>query len=541
MTYLSNLNTVSQSSSTPANASSILSSPANTHANELKNPAASFTPAESASTLVALSSASLQTSLTYAALNQPESIAHGQTWANRSDDKVSALMARNVAAGNTSSSRFTGLGSALLGRFKAGSDNFSQTVVNYLASSHDQKSVDKASQTELGVLQSAPLDKISLGVQTRSGKTVELVLSRSATGLGVEVKSSSKLTQAERNALSQLASGFEKATQGVTGIPPRVDIAGLAGYDTKVLSSVDFKSSGSGTLALEFHADATQRSLKAALPTGKVELSVNLSNPATWGSQAQREKAIGSYLAQVDKAASRGNADRDLINLFKASFAAIHTSYPTSNTGTSRLADQDQAMLTGLADFQTHIRAEPVKPNPLHLEEVDAFNYQTSQTTRLSGRNNANRAIIQQQEAKLNASFHQGLSSAKPPILTDQKESQNYRYYQIEDQASSKTSISYRNGLLDKASVEKTARQSTHIKQYEMGNLTEERDNPLSRSDSQDFSATLNDLKTKQIRGLIDQFDRQYALNALNEQLFLESSPADLQAPASSRNIRAFS
>jgi hypothetical protein len=109
--------------------------------------------------------------------------------------------------------------------------------------------------------------------------------------------------------------------------------------------------------------------------------------------------------------------------------------------------------------------------------------------------------------------------------------SQNYLYYQISDQASSKTSIGYDKGALVNASVSQSASQSTRISRYVMGHLEDDKTTPLKSSKTQNFLSVLNqalqqDKEAKLGHGV--SWLKQ-TLAGIQDKVLLQSDPARLQ------------
>ena len=103
--------------------------------------------------------------------------------------------------------------------------------------------------------------------------------------------------------------GMIDAIDGLSTIPPTLDPSGLTQYDTSVLSSVnmqfDVTGDGRGNVSADVSLDSSARSVSATDSAGTINLKVDTSDSAVWGSGAQRDRAITSYLAQFD------NASRD--------------------------------------------------------------------------------------------------------------------------------------------------------------------------------------------------------------------------------------
>lgn len=150
-------------------------------------------------------------------------------------------------------------------------------------------------------------------IKTASGKTVTFSLSSQSDGLGVQATvDGGEFTADELKAVGQLGGAFQAAVDGLTAMPPRLDLSNLTQFDSNVLASVDLnaklKTSAGQDQTLAFHADSQSRSTRMSGPDGELDLSVDLKNAAILGSARQQAKALKSYLAQFDRVQERGNA-----------------------------------------------------------------------------------------------------------------------------------------------------------------------------------------------------------------------------------------
>src|SRR5471030_3214725 len=382
--------------------SSVTSPPATAETSGISSAATSIAPLATPASVVTLSAAA------QAVDGAPPA---PLVWERNNKDGVSALVARNYNH-QPAASRFKNLGAALLERFKTDSSDFSQSVQR---SSQDSSTgtYDALVYTQLPPLHRVGDDQAGLTITTKSGVKVSLALDSSDNGVAVQVQSSGKLSDDERAALAGLSGAFQQAIDGLAAVPPKIDLSGLTGFDASVLSSVDLRSqiklNQTDTQLLDFHADAKQRSVRFSGPAGEAKINVDLSQPAAWGSKEQQAKALVNYLRQFDQAAMRGHADPELAGLFKDAFTAMHGNYGQQAAAPQQritLADQDHAILTGLADFSASITQTETAPNPLRLGEHDSFDYQTSQSTSVQGRSQLDRSIAQQQQSQLKASYH---------------------------------------------------------------------------------------------------------------------------------------
>lgn len=442
------------------------------------------------------------------------------SWDTAPVDPVSALMGRNLGAGSAAGS-LRGLGAALLQRLGTDASDFTQAV----------QSTDPSA--------SPGSADVALAITTASGRTVTLALHADNGGLSLELAGAGGLSDAERTALGKLATDFQTALDGMTAARPTIDLGGLATLDGKLFSSVSLTARttppGGATQSISFQASAQTRSIKVDGPSGKIDVATDLTNPATWGSQAQRDEAVTQYLDQFDKAASRGHGDPAMMAMFKDAFSQVNSGYGTAPAGTRDvrsgwLSQGDHALLSGLADFNASLTQTSVASNPFRADEHDVFAYQVSQTSRVGGDDANNRGIQQDSTSSLHASFHTALSPGAKLALTTLPSSQNYYYTRIDDSAQSSVDIRYRKGLLVQADVRNSARQSTQRSEYVMGKLVEETSLPSQQSQKRDLVGLLAPLDAKRMLTAREQADRDAMLSALHGSLGLESDPARLKS-----------
>ncbi|WP_248803834.1 lactate dehydrogenase [Pseudomonas sp. MWU13-2100] len=435
---------------------------------------------------------------TYNARGALPNAAQLPAWESSPLDKVSFTMGGNLSnSSNSNSARLAGLGAALLSQLAEGRKNISQSVVQQPGSKPLNAAELAAAQAKL---HSNNADStISLTLKTASGKTVTLSLANQDGGMAVQAQvEGGELTDQESAALAKMANGFQSAIDGLTAEPPQLKLDALTQFDSKVFSSVDLstklKLDDKNVQTLEFHADSQKRSVSMSGPSGDLQLSVDLKSQAILGNANQQAKALQSYLKQIDAAVARGHADRDLMSMFKDAFSSLNSNYPaTRASSTPATVDPlapstlDRNLLTGLADFSASMTQTSQASNPMHPSERDTFAYNVSQTTRLKGSDPQNRAIEQDQQSSLNASYHQALSAGQKLKLTSNADSQNYLFYQVSDTANSQTNIAYEKGELTRASVSQSASQSTRISKYVMGHLVERTNTPVNTSKTQSF------------------------------------------------------
>lgn len=416
--------------------------------------------------------------------------------ASNSGDAVSRKMLGDFATA-TMAGQFAGLGSTLLDRFNTTGSDYSQSL----------------SLTSTGTLSGlaspshGPTGQVGLTIRTTSGVTVDVELGNQDGSLSVSVKSSGTLSASERQAVAKLSGGFQKAIDGLGSVPPTLDLSGLTQFDTSVLASVNFQygvtGSGDADVSASYSQDSAARSLSVTSTAGTMSLSVDTSNPALWGTSAQRAASVASYLKQFDQANARGHGDAALMSMFDDGFTQMNENYGTASgqalpgtEGLPWLQQTDQALLTGLGDFSASIRDAARSPNPMRPREVDSFSYQVSQSTDLEGSLQDGR-ISQHQHAQLSASYHRTLSGSGTPVLTSSMSSQNYDYVRIDDTLDSTVAIETKRGVLLNASLSRSIDQNTRNTKYEAGVQISDVTTPDATQQSADLLALLEPLIEK--------------------------------------------
>jgi len=412
------------------------------------------------------------------------------TTASDSRDAVTLRMLGNYTSAQTMTGQFSGVGSALLDRFKTTGGDFSQSV--------------STTGGMVPLSPQGPEGEIGLTVKTKSGVTVEIEIDSGDGRLSASIKSSGKLSDSERSAVAQLADGFQQAIDGLGASPPKLDLGGLTQFDTSALASVNFQynvtNDGSADVSASYSQSSASRSLSVKSAEGALDVSVDTSNSALWGTGSQRAASVASYLQQFDQANSRGHGNAALMSMFEDGFAQMNDDYGTPSgqvlpgaAYAPALQQADQAMLTGLGDFSASITDAATSPNPMRPGEVDAFSYQVSQTTKLAG-SQLDGQITQHQQSRLSASYHQALSGGGEPALTSSRSSQNYDYVQIDDRADSTVQIATERGALRDASLNQSSGQKTRDSKYEEGKLISDTTTPEETSRSSDLLALLKPL-----------------------------------------------
>jgi len=449
-------------------------------------------------------------------LGQDSSVANAQTynvrgalanadvppaWEYTQQDTVSLKMMGNFST-SSGAGRFQGLGASLLAQLAQTGKDISQSVIR--SSTGKTLEPDELEAAQAKLHSNAADNSISLTLKTASGKTIELTLSSQDNGLAVQAQvSGGDLSDDELTALGRMADGFQSAIDGLTAQPPKLKLDALTQFDSDLFSSVDLstrlKLSEDNIQTLQLHADADQRSVRMSGASGDLNLSVDLKNAAIIGNSDQQAKALKGYVSQIEAARKRGDGDPQLLSMFEDAFTSLHSHYPATRVSSApqtvnsiTLTDTDHSLLSGLGDFSASVSEKSEYSNPARPSELDSFAYNLSQSTQSKGRDQLNRTIVQDQQSNLIASYHKPLNAGQKLELSRDPKSQNYLYYQINDQASSKTSIGYDKGALVNATVAQAASQSTRISRYVMGKLESDTHTPVSSSKTQNFLGVLN-------------------------------------------------
>lgn len=447
-------------------------------------------------------------------------------------------MAANANAGDLRT-RWSGLGRALLDGMGNGGGNYSQSVLVSNEAIQGSNGVQAILRDQLHRFAA---NSVSLNVTTVGGAHIALGLSSDDAGIAVQVKVlDGQLDDEARAALARLGDAFQAAIDGLARQPPQLAFDGLMQFDSTQLSTLELKADlGHGDTEIDLHLGADQRTLSTRGAAGAMQVAVDVGNTSMVGGAAQQQRAIASYLAQVDDAVARGHGNQDLAGLFKQGFAQLNSHLPAragnlASTSSAApgvtIGSLERQLLTGLADFKASFTQTSTSPNPRHLDERDKFDYQVSQQTSTSGHGQADRSIVQHQQSSLQAAYHEALQPDLPLKLTSDDDSQNYTYHQIDDQASSNMAIDYRRGYLARAQLSQAASQDTRISKFIKAQLMQDRHMPVQSAIVRDFAAQLQ-------QGLAAGHDRRTDTQARWRQLLqqigatalLQADPGRLKA-----------
>lgn len=490
----------------------------------------STTPQASPASVVTLSAAALAAEAERA--SDGLRAADATVWARPDGDAISTLMASNRQASGRFGSMLQGLGAALL----TGASDYSQAVY---WPSPGTASTAIAPAAKLAGLHTQASNQLSLNLGLRSGTQVTLFIGHESDGLALRFESSAALDEQEGAALAGLAEGFEQALSAWTADTPTLDLAGLLAYDTKAISSlslrIDQDQPGGTDSSLQLDIDAKQRKLSVDGASGKLELRLDTAQPQILGSPAQREKALAAHTQRFAQAGDAGRADKPLITLLQDAFTQLNRSAPTQTGGAAYerllaampLADHDQAMLSGLADFQIDLVQASRRPNPRRPDEVSHFSYQASQKTEIEGRDNENRTITQQRHNKLEASYHQPLAGSKL-MLDDSPASQYYTFHRVEAESESRAQIRYVDHLMVAASLQQQGSQRHEITEYQHGVRTQHTVTPNRYGWIKDLLATLKPLYEEKADSDIESAAREAVLARVNAEVLAPPEPGFL-------------
>lgn len=452
-------------------------------------------------------------------------------WEHGSTDKLSTALMTGVQS-SAIGARFQGLGAALLEQLaNNGGKGISQSL---LTLSGTEQPNAAAVQLQVANLRANPADSVTFNLTTASGATVTLALASNEQGLAVSAQvQGGDLTAEELEGLGALAESFQSSIDGLAQVPPRLQLGNLVKLDPALFTSLHMNASlnvdGKEPQTLELRLDEQSRSVALQGPTGRVQLNFDTSTTLL-GSKTQRQAAIDSYLSQFDAAQKRGKGDENLMGLFKDAFSQLNAaddSKPTVTERASLMSASDRALLSGLADFTASISQTSVQSNPMRAEESDRFDYRVSQATTVKGAGGLKRSVQQDQQAQLQAAYHQGLNPLVGLQLGNDRASQNYRYHEITDQSSSQTRLTFDRGALVEASASQQASQQERVRTYVDGELKEDVTTPASTSRSTNLLSQVNDVlrqerMTRQHNGVSILDD---ALQALRNEWQLNATP----------------
>jgi hypothetical protein len=461
------------------------------------------------------------------------------TWEHTPGGALDTLLSRNVS-GVGLAGRFSGLGRALLAQAAQGGTSYSQSLLSSAQAMQSSAAVQAIQRLQL---HDFAADSISLSVVTASGAKVDLKLSSDANGVALQFSlGEGSLSDEERAGLADLGDAFQSAIDGLAQQPPKLDLDALMQAQQKqasLFASFDLHATlGGDEQKIDLHVDAGKRELSTSGTSGSVKLSVDLSNTRLAGTTQQRQRAVSSYLDQFDDATRRGHGDAGLMAMFKQGFAQLNgvsnealTPQPIGRSPALFASTTDRGIMSGLQDFTASVNQTIEAPNPLNKNETDSFSYKVSQHTTIGGPRQADRTIRQQQESQLSAAYHEALQPDLPLKLSTDRQSQNYTYHQIEDQASSTLNLGYQAGLLTRATVQQSASQNTTVSKYILGQRVRYDNTPLQASIVHDLTAQLQiDTARNDARSALTPAAWSERLQRISALTLLVSDPTQLQS-----------
>lgn len=329
------------------------------------------------------------------------------------DDAVSAIMARNRGMNSYSlGDQWRGLGGALLARFASTGENYAQTMVDdpttdaamgLQALSPEEQAQQAASiaatQATMLANVSPYAPSASLKIQTRSGQTVELKILVNpgfdgVIGMQVDLKASGAMTASERTAIAQLASGLDRALEGLgRDDAVALDLSGLTSYDRDAIGSIDLTVNNTQshqvlrTFSLHLGDDRQSIALKGS--DGDMNLSVDRTAGAGTAPAPQRSAALQSTLDRMVSAGQRGHANAELVQQMVSGFKQLQAAAPTADGPAA-------SQLSGLADFEASFSGNATRSNRFgSTHEASQAQYQLSQktTTQDAGTDTGGRSV----------------------------------------------------------------------------------------------------------------------------------------------------
>ncbi|EJN08900.1 hypothetical protein [Herbaspirillum sp. YR522] len=420
-------------------------------------------------------------------------------WEHSPGGELDALLARNAMATGLAA-RFAGLGRAMLDKLGHGAASYSQSLLSSVQSMQSDEAVQAAQRLQL---HDFATDGIKLSIVTAGGAQVDIKLSSDLNGVALKVSlAQGTLSDPERAALSDLGDAFQHAIDGLARQPAQLDLDRLLQAQqahSSLLTGLSLHAALGGDMQqIDLQIDAGKRELRTSGSNGNMKLSVDMSTAKLAGTAQQQRQAVRHALEQFDDAARHGHGDIDLMAMFKQGFAQLNgagsqASTPAPGTRAQALLPSatDRGVLSGLLDYTASLTQPIGSPNPLDSRETDSFSYQVSQRTTIAGRRRADRMIEQRQQSALSASYHEALQPDLPLTLGTDRQSQNYTYHQIEDQASSTLRLGYQDGLLTRASLQQSASQHTTVSKYVLGRRVRHDVMPLQASIVRDLTAQL--------------------------------------------------
>lgn len=420
----------------------------------------------------------------------------GHLWSSPANqgDAISILMARNRGQNIYSlADQWRGLGGALLGRFGATGEAYSQTRADDwgVAMGGDMDTVSP----EAGVQQAAKLDGVTsratvvgLKIQTRSGQSVELKISVNAghdgtVGTKVELQASGTVGAEERAAIEQLASGLDRALEGLgRSDAVSLDLSGLMGYDRRAITSLDLTANapeaGFALDSFSLHLGDDKRSIALKGREGAMHLELAAAAPAT--TSAQRGTAMQRMLDRLDGAGERGRANAALVEQMKSAFEQLQTAAAPGADKSHADEDADLAsQASGLADFEAGLEGATWRNNRFGAtHEAGQVDYRLSQKTTANTAGNGSRSVVQTVSEQLTADYR---TAARPGGMLD-VEAGSYAATRVRDSSTVATLIEAAANGVVRALRKTDVQQLKTVTDFEGGHAGSTRSWPLQHS-----------------------------------------------------------
>ncbi|MHA6194639.1 hypothetical protein ACX3YG_09750 [Pseudomonas wadenswilerensis] len=447
-------------------------------------------------------------------------------------NKLSIAMLTGVQSASNNT-RFQGVGAALLEQLALnGGQAVSQSVFGYAG---DVTPSAEALKLRADSLRQEPANAITLSLTTTSGATVRLSLVADEQGLAVSAEvQDGELDANQLKGLASLAESFQSAIDGLTQEPPKLKLGELVKPDPALFSSLkldaNLKTASGEQQAFALDVSASGRSLSLNGPTGNLELNLDTRDASLLGNASQRQAAVRNYLDQFDAAQARGKGDKELMGLFKDAFVQLNgADDDRATTGGTVLKGNDRVLLSGLADFTAKVGKAEQAVNPLLPGETDRFDYEVSQSTKVNGTAQSTRSVQQDQQSHLSAAWHEGLNPLVPLALGTDFKSQNYRYHEIDDRASSSTRLAFnKDNKLVEASASQQASQNERVRTYVDGVLSDDVSTPRSTAQSRNLLGLIDGAFQRERTSL-----RERGVSILESELSSKRSEWSLQADPS--------
>lgn len=161
-------------------------------------------------------------------------------WEQESSDKLGMAMMNSIQS-LSNGGRFQNIGSALLEQLAGnGGKAVSQSIMTIAGGEQPDAA---ALQLQLANLRSHPTNGVTFSLTTASGATVNLSLASNAQGLAVSAEVlGGELSDDELKGLAAMADDFQSAINGLTQVPPRLQLGNLVKFDTTLFSGLQLNA-----------------------------------------------------------------------------------------------------------------------------------------------------------------------------------------------------------------------------------------------------------------------------------------------------------